>query len=138
MLQADGFDRARERSASVGQIPGVKKNSIPSPQPTRQRDLFTDSPGLDLGPPCLFPDLGAAGGAPLTEPQKSVLCAQSRLYMPRPEQKMNVDEQVFRSDNDVGALPWKFSQCFGEKTAVEEMTEGKCIYFRGQRPPPHP
>jgi hypothetical protein len=42
---------------------------------------------------------------------------------------MNLDEQheqVFRPDNDVGALPWKFSQCFGEKTAVEEMTEGAC------------
>lgn len=40
---------------------------------------------------------------------------------------MNVDEQVFRSDNDVGALPWKFSQCFGEKTAVEEMTEADVL-----------
>jgi len=29
------------------------------------------------------------------------------------------------TDDDVGALPWKFSQCFGEKTVVEEMTEGK-------------
>ena len=29
------------------------------------------------------------------------------------------------TDDDVGALPWKFSQCFGEKTVVEEMTEGR-------------
>lgn len=40
---------------------------------------------------------------------------------------MNLDDQAHRVEDDgsVGALPWKFSQCFGEKTAVEEMTEGE-------------
>ena len=40
-----------------------------------------------------------------------------------PDSRM--DEADVEPTDDVGALPWKFSQCFGEKTVVEEMTEGK-------------
>jgi hypothetical protein len=39
-----------------------------------------------------------------------------------PDTRMDEDDV---EPDDVGALPWKFSQCFGEKTVVEEMTEGE-------------
>ena len=44
-----------------------------------------------------------------------------------PDSRM--DEADVEPTDDVGALPWKFSQCFGEKTVVEEMTEGKNKIF---------
>ena len=40
-----------------------------------------------------------------------------------------MDDADVEPTDDVGALPWKFSQCFGEKTVVEEMTEGKTNFF---------
>ena len=30
----------------------------------------------------------------------------------------NSEPEPMDTDDDVGALPWKFSQCFGEKTVV--------------------
>jgi len=38
-----------------------------------------------------------------------------------------MDDADVEPTDDVGALPWKFSQCFGEKTVVEEMTEADVL-----------
>ena len=43
---------------------------------------------------------------------------------------MSITNEDDTMNDDAGALPWKFSQCFGEKTVVEEMTEGKKRSFQ--------